>query len=151
MAEKLMFNIPANSEWDIAAVDARAAELGFSNRSEMMIYATDLLMNIDKNVFGKIRTQAKRLHIQDYLVIQNYVIKHMAERAAEIEVYGPGTKVLHEFLFVDNGEGPTCLTGEDLFEHLKAKKVREIKNSDSYKNWLHIQEEIAKAKGEQVE
>lgn len=131
--EKLLFNIPKDSSWHIEDVEAKAEELGFGNKSELLLFATNLIMGFDKTFIDRIKHLAKGLRIPESLVIQNYIIKEMATDQAKAETFGPHSKTLDQFLFVQDGDTHRVMTGDELLETLKQKYVSELKNSDSYK------------------
>jgi len=122
MANELIQARKTNDTYTLADLDHKAAELGM-NRSELINKAVDILMGFDAVFFKKIQGYSEGLHIPEWLVLENMIIKRMADEAAEIEVYGGGTRLLDEFMLVGDGAEHRSVTGEELFNSLKGQYV----------------------------
>ncbi len=90
----------------------------------LMKRGANLYAMFDPVFMAKIRGMSEATKLPEYLVIQNMIIRRMAEDAAYHEVHGPGPRSLREFSFTN--EGP--ITGEPLFNMLKARKVDELED-----------------------
>lgn len=82
-------------------------------------HAAHLYAMFDPVFMEKIRGMSEATKIPEYLVIQNMIIKRLADDAADQEVYGKRPRSLPEFSFTENGP----ITGAELFEMLKARKI----------------------------
>lgn len=82
-------------------------------------HAAHLYAMFDPVFLEKIRGMSEATKIPEYLVIQNMIIKRLADDAADQEIYGKRPRSLPEFSFTENGP----ITGAELFEMLKARKI----------------------------
>lgn len=125
MQERLQATIPNSNKWHNEDVEARAKQLGME-KSEFILNAVDMMMNFDETFFKKIQGYSEGLHIPEWLVMQNMIIKEMAKEAAEVATNTWRSKVLSEFMFVGEGFDKRTLTGEELFNQLKNQHVSDI-------------------------
>ncbi|MCL5290641.1 MAG: hypothetical protein M1489_06415 [Firmicutes bacterium] len=110
-------------------IDKAAIKHGTS-RASFIVKAVEMLMGFDKVFFNKIEAYAKGLNTPVWLVMQNMIIKRMAQEAAEEEVWGPSSKLLDEFMYTNQGP----ITGAELFTLLmdtysrkeESKKVEQL-------------------------
>ncbi len=104
-------------------IDKRAKELGL-NRSQFVKLALTGMINFDLSIWKKIQEYSKSLNLPEWLIIQNMLIKSLAEREAEAESSSKPI-ILNEFIQTSNG----TLTGQALYDHIK----RQYKSKDL--NW----------------
>jgi hypothetical protein len=128
--EKVGFNIPADSNWTIEDLEKKAEALGLQNKSELMVMAVDAAMNFDMEVAATIQRMADGLKIPAWMVVQNMLIKQIAEKKARESVFGNITRILPEFTAVTDKDGNyRMLTGKDLmktlFDMYQIKEQRE--------------------------
>ena len=121
---KINVRIPDGTGFGLADIEAKAKSLGL-NKSELVMKGISMMMNFDEVFLQRIKVFALGLHIPEWLVMQNMIIKRMANEAAEYEVYGGGTRVLTEFMLVGEGLERRSITGEELFNILKGQYVQE--------------------------
>lgn len=139
MQEKLQVTIPASNKWHTEDIEEKAAHYGME-KSEFIMTAVDMMMNFDETFYKRIQGYSEGLHIPEWLVMQNMIIKRMADEAAEYEVFGPSGKVLDEFMLVGEGFKRRAITGEELFNNLKQqykvnyekKAVQELLKEEAY-------------------
>lgn len=108
------FSIRLPEHIRLADVDAKAKKHGLT-RAGFAVKAVELLTGFDDAFLVKIEEYANGLNIPLSLVMQNMLIKRLAQEAAEAEVWGPGKRLLDEFLFTSEG----VITGQELFDMLK--------------------------------
>ncbi len=120
--EKVQANIPNDVNWNLKEVDERAKELKL-DRSELIIKALDAYMNFDKEFLKFIEYYSKGLNLPEWLVMQNQVIKIMADKEAKAEIYGRHTEMLGEFRFVTENGIPRTITGLELKEMIKEERL----------------------------
>lgn len=126
--ERVQATIPANYKWHNEDIDKRAKEFGLK-KGDFILFAVDFMLNIDDTAWGIISNYSKGLKVPEYLIIQNILIKRAADQAAQMETYGRILDgVLDEFISnSQDGINWKMLTGEELFNVLKDKYVREYK------------------------
>lgn len=105
-------------------LDTKAQKFGM-NRTDFVLKALDMLMSFDEIFFKKIQGYSEGLNIPEWLVIQNIIIKRMAQDHAKTEVWGPSGETLKEFVSVNDGDGYKTITGEPLFEMLNELFIKE--------------------------
>jgi hypothetical protein len=120
MADYETLSLKLTNNITLADIDKRAGEIGMS-RSQFVNMALEMILSFDNELWQRISNYSEGLHIPEWLVIQNMLIKRFAEEAAHIEVWGPSTKMLDEFV---NFDGKTA-TGEELFNMLKQRAKKE--------------------------
>lgn len=123
MQERLQSTIPNSNKWHNEDVEVKAKKLGME-KSEFILNAVDMMMNFDEIFFKRIQEYSNGLHIPEWLVIQNMIIKRMADEAAECEVFGQNGKVLDEFIMTGEGNKHETMTGEKLFNFLKDQSIQ---------------------------
>lgn len=114
----LSIRLPGDMQVD--EVDAVAQRRGMS-RASFVVGAIELLAGFDDVFLKKMGRYAARLNIPLFLVMQNMLIKRMAQEAAEAEVWGPRRRLLDEFMYTSEG----TITGEELFRMLKENYIKE--------------------------
>ncbi len=114
----------ANVTFSVADIDKKAADLGM-NRSELILKAVDMLMNFDEVFFNRIQKRSNDFNIPEWVVMQNMIIKSMAKDAARAIVWGPETRMLDEFMIRNDGVEARAITGEELFNTLRDKYIRD--------------------------
>lgn len=124
--ERINVAIPVNNKWNLSDLEKRAEELGL-DRNEFVLKAVDMMMNFDNDFLNYIKHYADGLKIPEYLVIQNMIIKIMADKEAKTEVYGAHSEILDEFINVVDNKGARTLTGNELKKILKDRDLREYK------------------------
>ena len=80
--------------------------------------------HFDDSFLSKVLRISARLNIPSFLVIQNEIIRVWAEDDATREVFESEPSILKEFLFTSEG----VITGDELYNILKADKIRELEN-----------------------
>lgn len=102
--EEIRATVPAKNDWHTEDVDKAAEALGIS-RSEFILKAVDMLIGFDKVFYKHIRSYAKGLKFPEFVVIQNIIIKRMAQERAHREVWGGSGEILDEFISLKDKEG----------------------------------------------
>jgi len=105
----------------LSDIDEKAKKLGLS-RAAFSVKALEMLLGFDEGFLKDTQEKSLRLNIPEHLVIQNTVIKKLAKDAAEIKVWGPGERLMEEFMYSE--EGP--ITGEQLFNILKKMYINDL-------------------------
>lgn len=131
--EMIQARIPEGNEWGVSELEAKAEELGL-NKSELIIKAVDFFINLDNAILNYIKDYSKNLNIPEYLVVQNLIIKLIADDEAKAEVYGNRTELLGEFRFIMENGVPRTVTGLELKEALKKEKIFEYKRNEYKRN-----------------
>lgn len=127
MNELISVRIPNSNKWKLKDIEKKAKDYGLE-KSEFILNAIDMMMNFDEVFFKKIQKYSDGLHIPEWLVLQNMIIKRMAEEAAFYEAWGSRKKILTEFASGgDDMEHQRMFTGEELFNMLKAQFFDEEK------------------------
>lgn len=125
--ERLQVTVPANNEWHTEDLEKKAEKLRM-DKNEFIFNAIDLFYNLDVEVHKQIISNANSLKVPEYIFIQNMIIDILAKSAAEYEVYGINkSKMLPQFMFVDDDKGFRVITGKELFDELKRMEVEKIK------------------------
>lgn len=130
MQERLQATIPNSNKWHNEDIEAKAKELGME-KSEFILNAVDMMMNFDEVFLKKIQRYSNGLHIPEWLVIQNMIIKRMADESAEFEVFGTGKRVLDEFVMAGDEDNHRTITGDELFNHLKKLYIQKYQRMRS--------------------
>lgn len=118
MQERLQTTIPNSNKWHNEDVELKAEKYGMSKK-DFILNAVDMMMSFDEIFFKKIQKYSNGLHIPEWLVMQNMIIKRIADEAAETEVFGTHRRVLDEFMMMGEGSERKTTTGEELFNILK--------------------------------
>ncbi|SHH87085.1 hypothetical protein [Desulfosporosinus lacus] len=143
---KINVRIPDGTGYGLSDIEAKAKKLGM-NKSELIMKGVSMMMNFDEVFLKRIQGYSEGLHIPEWLVLQNMIIKRMADEAAHYEVYGNSTKLLDEFMLIGDGIERRSVTGEELFNSLKdqyvikyeRKLVEQALNEEKY-GTLHSRE-----------
>lgn len=88
-------------------------------------HAAHLYAMFDSFFIEKIRDMSEATKIPEYLVIQNMIIKRLADDVADQEVNGKQSRSLPEFSFTEKGP----ITGAELFEMLKSQRVQKLEEN----------------------
>lgn len=120
MAEMIQGRL-SNVDFTLADIDAKAKKLGLT-RTEFLLKSLEMMMGFDLVLIKKCEELSRSLKIPMWLVIQNMLIERFAEDGAKAEL-GAKRIVYEEFMFTSDG----VITGEELFEILKQKKVDRLK------------------------
>lgn len=91
------------------------------NRTELTMLGLEMLMSFDEEFYNRLKVYSDSMRIPMWLVIQNMLIKRMAEEQAEKDIWGDAPRMLPEFMFTVDGP----LTGEALFNTLYEAKLQE--------------------------
>lgn len=109
----------------LGQIDKRAEELGL-NRSQFVTQALLMLVNFDLEFWERIQAYNKALNLPEWKVIQNMLLKRFALEDAEFQVLGGKGKNLDEFINFHDEAGLRVRTGEELYNILKERYVREF-------------------------
>lgn len=129
MSEKEVISIRAEKEFK-KEMDKRAKELGLG-RTEFLKKIIQVFLDFDIEFIKKMDRRADGLNMPLGYVIQNMIIKRLAEEAAEAEIDEElgrkhSQKVLMEFQSKRVGDIYEPVTGEELFNDLKARKKQRL-------------------------
>lgn len=108
-------------------MDEAAARLGMS-RNQMIIEGIKMMCSWDKQFYSKMRTFGNTFKLPIPLIMQNMLIKRLAEDYANEEVWGFNGRMMMEFTF--NERGP--ITGGELFQ-LLANEAMENERKEKFK------------------
>jgi len=124
--ETIQINI-IDVDFNLKDIEGKASDLGFKNISDFVREGLKLLMGFDEIFYKKMVRYSKSLNIPLFVVVQNFIIKRLAEDAAKTEIWGPSPVLLDEFVYrkTNNGEIRTT-TGEELFNIFKEKYIKEL-------------------------
>ena len=119
-----------NDDFTLEQLDEKAESLNM-NRSELVSFALNMVMKFDNEFIKKMQKRAEGLNMPVGFVIQNMIIKRLAEEAAEAEVNEElnrkhSQKALMEFQSKRVGDSYEPVTGEELFNDLKARKKQRL-------------------------
>lgn len=119
-----------NDGFTLEQLDEKAESLNM-NRSELVSFALNMVMKFDNEFIKKMQKRAEGLNMPVGFVIQNMIIKRLAEEAAEAEVNEElsrkhSQKALMEFQSKRVGDNYEPVTGEELFNDLKARKKQRL-------------------------
>jgi len=111
-------------------MDSKADMLGL-DRTKFIEMACQLLIDFDLVFIKKMQQRAEGLGMPLGIVIQNMIIKRLAEEAAEAEVdqergREPSSRLLPEFVSKKVGDQYEPVTGGELFEKLKKQKKKRL-------------------------
>ncbi len=84
--------------------------------SDLVREALELRAGFDPGFWDRVQSLVNGLNVPSWMVLQNRLIKILAQEAAEIEIWGPRYRLLDEFRFTTEG----VETGEQLFDNLKS-------------------------------
>ena len=124
--EKLQVNIPVGADFTIADIDNRAKELGIK-RTELVIKAVELYINLDDLVISGLKKLEVGLQVPDYLILNNLVIENMAKNKANIELKGKGYQGPTPFVIITDELGARMMTGKELFDNIKQDIINKSK------------------------
>ena len=124
--EKLQVNIPVGADFTIADIDNRAKELGIK-RTELVIKAVELYINLDDLVISGLKKLEVGLQVPDYLILNNLVIENMAKNKANIELRGGNYQGHTPFVIISDELGLRMLTGKELFDNIKQDIINKSK------------------------
>jgi hypothetical protein len=113
--------IPDNTGYGISDIDAKAKKLGIT-KSELVMKAITLMMNLDDELCSKIQIYSKSANIPEWVVIQNLLIETMASRAAKIELgtfIGEDATLVKIVTVPDGSDGVKIATPAEYFNALK--------------------------------
>lgn len=114
--ERIQATVPKENDWRLEDLEGKAKELGI-DKSSFIFTAVDMFMHFDKDIFDYVGKYAKGLHVPAWMVIQNMIVKRMAEEAAEHNVNGKKHRELPEFRAVmDDLDDMRMLTGKELYD-----------------------------------
>jgi hypothetical protein len=99
-----------------------AEQRDHTSLATLIKHGAHLYAMFDPVFIAKIKAMAEATKLPEYLVIQNMIIKRMAEDAADEEVNGVRPQSLPEFSFTEKGP----ITGEELFNMLKSREVQRL-------------------------
>jgi len=120
MAEQLNIRVTKDMP-DIAAIESAAENLGM-NRNQLAIEGVKMMCFWDKHFYIKMKGYADGTGLTMAQVMQNFLIKRLADDAAEETVWGSPPRVLLELSMTNRG----LITGKELFEMLYTDKVNEL-------------------------
>jgi hypothetical protein len=120
MAEQLNIRVTKDMP-DIATIEKAAAELGM-NRNQLAIEGVKMMCFWDKVFYSKMKAYADGVGLSMAQVMQNFLIKRLAEDAAEDTVYGAAPRALVELPMTNRG----LVTGKELFDNLYNLRVEEL-------------------------
>jgi hypothetical protein len=110
-------------------IDKRAKELGL-NRSQFVTFALETLVKFDLDRLKSIKANGEMIcGLPFWATLENIIIKNQAKRQAHFDAWewestiGPG--VIDEFTIIETPKGPKALTGNELYEALRAKYIKE--------------------------
>lgn len=126
MQERLTITIPTSNKWHTEDLEKKAEKLGM-NKGDFLLEAVNMMMCFDDVFLKKLENQSEALKIPVWLLIQNTIIKNMAEDAAKVETKTARAKLMPEFSYIQEGETKRIVTGEELFDMLKDNFVHQIK------------------------
>lgn len=119
MAQEIIrATVPANNNWHTEDLEAKATAMGMS-KSDFILKAVDMMMNFGSSFYDYIKGYAEGLHIPEWVVIQNLVIKQIAKSQAKKKVWGAENRRLEEFIMVEDSKGSRMLTDQELLRALK--------------------------------
>lgn len=121
MQERLTLTIPTSNKWHTEDLEKKAESLGMT-KGEFLLEAVNMMMSFDEEVIRHLESMTEGLHLPLWLVMQNMIIRRMAEKDAEYEV--GRTNILTEFAFKDN----KVLTGKELFQVIKENYIFQFEN-----------------------
>ena len=120
MAEHISIRVTKDMP-SVETIDAAAENLGL-NKNQLITEGIKMMTTWDKVFYSKMKTYAEGLGISMAQVMQNFLIKRLADEAAEETVWGSGSRVFLEFSMTNKG----LMTGKELFEMLYNDKVNTL-------------------------
>jgi len=124
--EKLQANIPVGADFTIADIDEKAKELGIE-RTELVIKAVEIYLNLHDIVINRVNKLAKELQVPEYLILNNLVLENMGINKANIELKGKGYQGSTPFVIVTDELGTRIMTGEELIEFIAQDIINKSK------------------------
>lgn len=100
----------------------QGAERHGMNLAELLRTGGNLVSGFDPAFWQRIKTMSKRMHIPEFLIIQNLMLDAMAKTQAEKDVLGFAPS--DDGLFIITESGP--YTGTDFFDHRYRQHSRRI-------------------------
>ncbi len=110
-----------------AKLEKKSKELGLT-LSEIIRGGLDLFLELDPVVVEKVKTYAAAFGMPEGGIISNTLIDRFARDAARLEVQGPSTRILLEFVTESGPSGKRIVTGGELFANLTASYIQEYEN-----------------------
>lgn len=101
-------------------MDKAAEQLGLS-RNQLIIEGIKMMCSWDTQFYKKMKQYSNTFRLPVPLVMQNMLIKRLAEDYAKEQIWGFTGKVMPEFMF--NERGP--ITGGELFKTLSEMAVKD--------------------------
>ena len=101
-------------------MDKAAEQLGLS-RNQLIIEGIKMMCSWDAQFYKKMKQYSSTFRLPVPLVMQNMLIKRLAEDYAKEQIWGFTGKVMPEFMF--NERGP--ITGGELFKTLSEMAVKD--------------------------
>ena len=118
---QINIRIPDSTEYGISDIEVKAKKLGIT-KSELIMKAITLIMNLDDELCSKIQIYSKSANIPEWVVIQNLLIETMASRAAKIELgtlTGEGATLVKIITVPDGSDGVKIANAAEYFNALK--------------------------------
>lgn len=113
--------IPDSTGYGISDIEVKAKKLGIT-KSELIMKAITLMMNLDDELCSKIQIYSKSANIPEWVVIQNLLIETMASRAAKIELgtfTGEDATLVKIVIVPDGSDGVKIAIPAEYFNALK--------------------------------
>lgn len=101
-------------------MDKAAEQLGLS-RNQLIIEGIKMMCSWDAQFYKKMKQYSSTFRLPVPLVMQNMLIKRLAEDYAKEQIWGFTGKVLSEFMFNERGS----ITGGELFKTLSEMAVKD--------------------------
>ena len=101
-------------------MDKAAEQLGLS-RNQLIIEGIKMICSWNAQFYKKMKQYSNTFRLPVPLVIQNMLIKRLAEDYAKEQIWGFTGKVLSEFMFNERGS----ITGGELFKTLSEMAVKD--------------------------
>ena len=109
-------DLPAMETIDNAALALRMT------KNQLVTEGIKMMATWDKYFYSKMKAYAEGLGLSTAQVMQNFLIKRLADDAAEETVWGNAPRALLEFSMTTKG----LVTGEELFNMLYTDKVNTL-------------------------
>jgi hypothetical protein len=120
MADKFTIRITKDLP-EMETIDGAAATLGMT-KNQLVTEGVKMMCAWDKVFYSKMKAYADGLGISMAQVMQNLLIKRLADDAAADTVWGGNRELLLEFSMTNKG----LITGKELFEMLYNDKVNQL-------------------------
>ena len=96
-------------------------------QEQFIAEAIKLLASLDDYFLIKVKAYSEYLTIPRHVIIQNTVLRVLAEREAEAIVYGGKQHKLIEFPYKEINNGKLYLTGAELYQAIRNAKIETLK------------------------